>query len=87
MNLSRHDEALLRDLKHQPQGLIWIYILVGIVGLVMALLIEFEPRLRVIVAFLSGGLTGLAAEKLVSRQIRAIAYRLLQRTQRSVSDE
>lgn len=87
MHLSRHDAALLRDLKHQPQGLIWVYILVGVVGLGMALLIEFEPRLRVLVAFLSGGLTGLAAEKLVSRQIRAIAYRLLQHTQQSMTDE
>ncbi len=77
MTLSRHDAALIRDLRQQPLFLVLGYILVGLLGLVLAIVIEFHPLLKVATVFLSGFLVGISGEKLVTRRIRTIALTLL----------
>jgi hypothetical protein len=77
VKLSTHDVALIKDLRHQSLWLILTYISVGLLALVVSLILDFDPWLESFSVFLSGLLVGISAEKLVTRQIRRIAARLL----------
>ncbi|MEW6492599.1 MAG: hypothetical protein AB1589_08830 [Cyanobacteriota bacterium] len=79
MTLNKHDVALIRDLKHQSNTLIFIYIFVGLSGLILSLILDINPYLKIFLAFLAGFLIGISGEKLVTRRIRKIAFDLLDR--------
>lgn len=77
MTLNKHDVALIRDLKHQSNTLIFIYIFVGLLGLILSLILDINPYLKIFIVFLSGFLVGISGEKLVTKRIRKIAFDLL----------
>lgn len=78
MKLNNHDAALIRDLKNQPIALVLGYIAAGLVGLVLSILIDFNPTLKLLTVFLCGLIIGISAEKLVSQKIRKIALSLME---------
>jgi hypothetical protein len=72
--LSKHDELLLKDLKLQPQWLLWLYIAIGISAAVMGLVL-LNWRTEAVACVGGGFLIALGAEKLVTRRIRSAAVR------------
>lgn len=75
--LSLHDRMLLRDVAKTPQLINLGFLLVGIVGSIGALCLSDNSLLICLMAVLSGLLTGLGIERLVSRKLRSLIPRVV----------
>lgn len=75
-DLSAHDRLLVRDLRNQPAGLAWLYLIVAVAAAIGLWHMGPPPEWMGVAMFLCGALGGFAVEKLVTQRIRRVAWLL-----------